>query len=137
MIGKFRAQNFRPECAREVRRVAMGKQPIYRAVTLGELADQGQWVWAYCLDCSHDRFIRPEQIPLPRDFPVPRLEDRLKCSACASRNVHVKPATCWPHIDPETDLLAPLVQGGGRAAAAVRRARRPAPPLGASPHPCR
>ena len=91
----------------------MAKQPTYRVVTLGELADQRQWVWAYCLDCGHDKFIRPEQIPLPRAFPVPRLEQRLTCSACASRRVHVKPATCWPHIDPETDLLAPSFREDG------------------------
>lgn len=55
----------------------------------------------------------PREIPIPPTFPVPRLEQRSNCSACASRNLYVKPATCWPHIDPGADLLASSFSEGG------------------------
>lgn len=69
----------------------MAKQPVMRAVTLGDLARAGRTVWAYCLDCFRERDLTPAKLPLPTTFAVPDVGKRLKCSACGSRRIQTKP----------------------------------------------
>jgi hypothetical protein len=38
-----------------------------------------------------ERDVDPATIPLPPEFPVPKVGSRMKCSACGSRKVETKP----------------------------------------------
>ena len=91
----------------------MSTQPPPNPVRLQDIIGSTEWVWAYCLDCHNDWFIKPEDIPLPGWFPVYRLSERMKCSACGSRKIHTKTSACWPSLDPAT-MLAPSFREHGR-----------------------
>jgi len=60
-------------------------------VTLADLLSDDKRLWAYCLDCQHNRFLDPRDIPLPASFPVPQVGKRMKCSKCGNRSIHTKP----------------------------------------------
>jgi hypothetical protein len=56
-------------------------------VTLGDLIREGKLLWISCRDCCRERDVDPATIPLPPEFPVPKVGSRMKCSACGSRAV--------------------------------------------------
>jgi hypothetical protein len=60
-------------------------------VTLGDLERSGKLLWVYCCDCGRERDVDPGSLPLPRDFPVPKVWTRMRCSVCGSRKVNTKP----------------------------------------------
>ena len=60
-------------------------------VTLADLDRDGKLAWVYCNACGRERDVPPATLGLPMDTPVPNAGKRLVCSACASRNVTVKP----------------------------------------------
>ena len=78
----------------------MAKQPTYRPVRLSDVIGSPWWIWAFCLDCQHDRFIRPEEIALPGSFPICRIGERMICSSCRGRRIHTKTSQCWYDLDP-------------------------------------
>ncbi|MCG8559180.1 MAG: hypothetical protein MI824_05210 [Hyphomicrobiales bacterium] len=59
----------------------MSTQPPPNPVRLGDLVGTETWVWFYCLDCGHDVFRRPEDVPLAPDVPIYRIAERAVCSA--------------------------------------------------------
>ena len=63
----------------------------HQPVTLGDLSAAGKKLWAYCLDCQHNRFLDPASLPLPSDHAVPDVGHRLSCSRCGSQRIHSKP----------------------------------------------
>ena len=79
----------------------MAKQPVTRAVTLGDLACAGRTVWAYCLDCFRERDLVPTRLGLPGDLTVPEIARRLKCAACGSRRIQTKPQL---HDEPVAEI---------------------------------
>jgi hypothetical protein len=60
-------------------------------VTLGDLERSGKLLWVYCCDCGRERDLEPGALPLPREYPVPKVATRMKCSACGSRKINTKP----------------------------------------------
>ncbi len=60
-------------------------------VRLADLVRDGKLLWCYCRDCCRERDVDPAKIPLPPEFPVPKVGSRMKCSACGSRAVETKP----------------------------------------------
>ena len=71
------------------------------------------WIWAFCLDCRHDRFIRSEAIDLPGLFPIYRIGENMTCSSCRGRNIHTKTSPCRHDLDP-SQMLAPSFREDGR-----------------------
>ncbi len=67
----------------------------YRPVTLGDLADQDMDVWAWCNGCFKNgtRETGPLIARLGRDYPVPDVGARMRCS-CGSRDIDTRPN--WP-----------------------------------------
>lgn len=47
-------------------------------------------IYAWCLDCSHDATVNVDH--LPDHLAVPSFADRMRCSACGSRRISVRPA---------------------------------------------
>ena len=80
--------------------VAMADQPVTNPVRLSDVIGSPWWVWAFCLDCQHDRFVRPEGIELPGSFPVYRIGERMTCSSCRGRRIHTKTSQCWHDLNP-------------------------------------
>ena len=62
-----------------------------RGVTLADLLRDGKRLWAYCIDCQHNRLLNPGTVPLPGSYAVPEVGSRMKCSRCGSRSIHTKP----------------------------------------------
>ncbi len=64
--------------------------------TLGDLADQGLDVWAWCNGCFHHAVlpIGPLVERLGHGYPVPAARDRTYCATCGSRDVETRPN--WP-----------------------------------------
>ena len=67
----------------------------YRPVTLGNLADQGMDVWAWCNGCFRNRAVDTDGLiaRLSRGFPVPDVGARMRCS-CGGRDIETRPN--WP-----------------------------------------
>ncbi len=63
--------------------------------TLGDLADQGMDVWAWCNGCFKNgaRETGPLIVRLGRAYPVPNVGARMRCS-CGSRDIETRPN--WP-----------------------------------------
>ncbi len=70
--------------------------PATRPVNLGNLADQGLDVWAWCNTCHHHAVLRTEVLAakLGRSYPVPAVAKRVYCAKCRSRDVETRPN--WP-----------------------------------------
>ncbi len=68
------------------------------AATLGELESQGVAVFCWCNRCGHNAVLatRPLIAELARDFAVPEVGARLRCSHCAGKDVATRPA--WPSL---------------------------------------
>ena len=64
--------------------------------TLGEVAAKGLKLWVWCNGCSHNKTLAVASLiaRLGRNFPVPRLGARLRCSACGGRDIDARPD--WP-----------------------------------------
>ena len=92
--------------------LAMSTQPSPTPVRLRDIYGSTEWAWAYCLDCHNNRFIRPGDIPLAPEFPIYRISERMKCSACGSRNIHTKTTACWPGLDPSAMLALSFKEHG-------------------------
>lgn len=46
-------------------------------------------IYAWCMDCRHDATVNVDH--LPGHLAVPAMAKRMKCSACGSRNISVRP----------------------------------------------
>ncbi len=68
---------------------------IYRPTTLGDLADQGMDVWAWCNGCFKNRAVATDALIacLGLGYPVPDVGARLRCS-CGGRDIETRPN--WP-----------------------------------------
>ena len=68
----------------------------FKPVTLGDLIESERKLWVFCV-CGHQVEIDPASLPLPRDFPVPAVRERMVCGERrygGSRPVHpVHPTT--------------------------------------------
>jgi hypothetical protein len=42
----------------------------------------------HCRDCGRERDVNPATLPLPGDYPVPEVGQRMRCSACGSQGPH-------------------------------------------------
>ncbi len=74
-------------------------QPTGNPVRLGSLIRDGKLLWCYCADCGHERDIDPASLSLSPKTPVPDLKTRMRCSACSSRKVDVRPELYPDGID--------------------------------------
>lgn len=73
----------------------MSEQPS-PAMDLANMRKNGvRHVVAYCLVCNHSADVLVDH--LPEDTPVPSLKRRMRCSACGSRDIDVRPA--WHRKD--------------------------------------
>jgi hypothetical protein len=70
----------------------MAARRTYRPVTLGNLADQGLAVWAWCNACFKNGAVATSTLiaRLGRAFPVPDVGARMRCS-CGSRAIETRP----------------------------------------------
>ena len=86
----------------------------YQPATLGDLADQGMDVRAWCNGCFKDGAVTTDTLiaRLGRDYPVPDVGARMRCS-CGSRDIETRPN--WPDnlgvITRHTDARAPVLEG--------------------------
>ncbi len=60
-------------------------------VTLSDLTRDNRLMWTYCRDCGRERDLDPSSIPLPSDYPVPKVGKRMRCTRCGSRQIETKP----------------------------------------------
>ena len=62
--------------------------PLYRPVTLGDLARDGKLLEVECSACKPSRhlYIEPLSLGLPKRMPVPEVANHLVCSVCGARN---------------------------------------------------
>jgi hypothetical protein len=63
----------------------------YNPETLSGLMKKGIDLWAYCIDCHHNKSLLIATLPLSASTPVPAVAKRMKCSRCGSRNIHTRP----------------------------------------------
>ena len=52
-------------------------------VTIADLMRDRRLLWVYCSECGRERDVDPSTLPLPGDYPVPELANRIKCSGAA------------------------------------------------------
>ena len=73
----------------------MAASRTYRPVTLGNLADQGLDVWAWCNGCFKNGAAATDALiaRLGRDYPVPDVGARMCCS-CGVGGIETRPN--WP-----------------------------------------
>ena len=67
----------------------------YRPAILGDLADHGMDVWAWCNGCFKNGAVATDTLiaRLGRDYPVPDVGARMRCS-CGVRDIETRPN--WP-----------------------------------------
>ena len=63
-------------------------------VRLGDLIAERKLLWAYCVTCGRERDLDPATIPLPKDYPVPDVGKRMKCSSCGLSVVECFETVC-------------------------------------------
>ena len=73
----------------------MAATRTYRPATVGDLADQGMDVWAWCNGCFKNGAVDTADLiaRLGHDYPVPDVGARMPCS-CGSREIETRPN--WP-----------------------------------------
>lgn len=64
---------------------------VSQPVTLASLIRQHKLLWCYCRDCGRERDLDPSSLPLPGEFPVPQVGNRMKCTQCGSRKIATAP----------------------------------------------
>ena len=60
-------------------------------VTLADLVRDDKLLWVYCSECGRERDMNPATVPLPPETPVPEVGKHMKCLACGSRKIDVRP----------------------------------------------
>ena len=64
---------------------------VTKPVTLSDLERDGKLAGVYCNACGRERDVRPADLGLPLDTPVPEAGIRFVCSPCGERKVAVRP----------------------------------------------
>ncbi len=62
---------------------------------LSHLIEQGKLLWCYCTACGHEIDLKPGELPLPADAPVPDVRWSMRCTRCGA-----KKADTWPELYP-------------------------------------
>jgi hypothetical protein len=77
-------------------------------VSIGDLMRAHRLLWVYCNECGRERDVDPSTLPLPGDYPVPKVANRIKCSACGSRKITtLRMNVPAPVTDPGTTPVIP------------------------------
>jgi len=69
-----------------------------RAATLADIAAQSLGIFCWCNRCGRNAILDcdPLVAALGRDFPVPEVGARLRCSDCGAKDIATRPA--WPGL---------------------------------------